>query len=196
MTDLEIRNEGFNERFDHFNDLSQRSVTALEVLVGSLEDIKPPSDVLTSKLEPITNKIEAIIIGMEKAQANATDQFSMASDAMETLRQQTEQVNKLLGDLGDSEGSVSQVNTVMSLLSDGLSTMIGGIEKANEEVQLISDQQGKVFELYQNTANGAAQAISDHNEQIRKELQNTREMTSEVQKNLVDLAQGLSAVVR
>jgi methyl-accepting chemotaxis protein len=114
------RNEQLGERFDRFNDLTQRSVSSLESLVESMERVRPPNELIHDAFEKTVTSIERLreesekIYRMTEKQRQATQSsITAASYAIQSV---SEDLSKLSGEGSPLGAVVNNLNATTKSL--------------------------------------------------------------------------------
>jgi methyl-accepting chemotaxis protein len=189
------RNEQLAERFDRFNDLTQRSVSSLEVLVKSMEQLKPPNQLIYDAFEKTVKSMEAI---GEEAQNihSATEQQREATQT--SLTAASKAIQQVSNDMSVLTGEGSPIGRVVSNLSNTAESL----GEIGSNIKLVSDnlahevdsQKEKIQELNSVTSDSVT-IVKTHNTELMDALKLNREMLGEVEKNLAEMARALVKAV-
>tara|TARA_R100000789_G_scaffold69827_1_gene65419 strand:+ start:520 stop:1797 length:1278 start_codon:yes stop_codon:yes gene_type:complete len=189
------RNEQLGERFDRFNDLTQRSVSSLESLVESMERVRPPNELLHDTFDKTVTSMERLraesekIYRMTELQRQTTE--SSMTIACEAIQKVSEDLSKLSGEGSPLSTVVDNLNTTSkSLGTIGKDIQSLSINFARE----VSTQKDKIGE-FNNVTSESVQLIKAHNLELTDALKQNREMLAEVEKNLADMARALVKAV-
>lgn len=193
--EIAARNAQLGERFDRFNDLTQRSVSSLEVLADSMEQARPPNELIN-------------------------DAFTVTIDSMERLGQQSEEIFRLNEiQRKSTERILSTTSTSMHQISDNLSKLTGegsplqlvtehlnnttaGLGELSKDIQRLSTSFGHEVTTqrerlgeYNEFTSDTVKLIKSYNGELAEALTQNKAMLSEVEKNLADMARALVRAV-
>ena len=194
---LEIaeRNENMRERFDLFNNLTQRTVSSLEALVGSLEGIRPPNDQIQQIFQTTNQSIENFGQKLENFHSKSEAQREGTQVALETAKTAIHEIAESLSELTGPDSSISSIAVVLSKLVQDLSQLSSDIVATKSELDAqVTNQSEKLNEMNAATSE-SIRLMKSHNTELLGALEQNKEMLAEVEKNLAGMARALVKAV-
>ena len=193
--EITIRNDQLGKKFEHFNNLTQRSVTSLETLVESLEKIKPPNEL-------IQEAFEKTVISMENLREETEKTYRITEQQRDVTQSKvlaaSDAIQKVSEDLSKLSGEGSPLNSVVSNLhvtSENLEMISKNIENLSINFSSEVNSQKDKLDEFNSVTSDSVQIIKMHNSELTDALTHNREMLSEVEKNLAEMARALVKAV-
>jgi hypothetical protein len=189
------RNEQLGERFDRFNDLTQRSVSSLGTLVESMEKFRPPSELIHAAFEKTVTSMVLLREESEKTYRMTEQQRQATHSSIEAA---SEAIQRVSEDLSKLSGEGSPLAAVVGSLST-TTKYLGTIGKDIESLSInfareVTTQKDKLGEFNSLTSE-SVQIIKTHNSELTDALKQNREMLAQVEQNLADMARALVKAV-
>ena len=194
---LEIaeRNENMRERFDRFNDLTQRTVSSLEALVGSLESIRPPDDQIQQTFEATIKSIETFGEKLENFHTKSESQREETQAVLETATAAMDELSESVSKLTGPDSSIASLSVVLSKTAQDLNQLSDGIVATKFQLNAqVINQSEKLNEMNAATSE-SVRLMESHNGELQRALEHNKEMLSEVEKNLAGMARALVKAV-
>jgi methyl-accepting chemotaxis protein len=193
--EIAARNEQIGERFDRFNDLTQRSVSSLEALVESMERVRPPNELIHEAFEKTVRSMERMSEESQKIHRITEQQRESTQGSIDAaasaIQRISEDLNKLTGD-GSPLGSVIENLTKTSSGLDGVGK---DIERLSQNLaREVTAQKDRLGEINSATSE-SVQVMKSHNAALSEALNHNRVMLSEIEKNLAEMARALVKAV-
>ncbi|MBO6950200.1 MAG: hypothetical protein JJ855_19695 [Rhodospirillales bacterium] len=189
------RNEQLGERFDRFNDLTQRSVASLEALVESMERVRPPNELIHDAFEKTVGSMERMSEESQKIH-RMTEQQRVSTQA--SIDAAAAAIQKISEDLTTLTGEGSPLGSVIDNLSkttNSLDTVGKDIERLSSNLaREVTTQKDKLGEINSVTSE-SVRLMKSHNSELSEALKQNRQMLSEVEKNLAEMARALVKAV-
>ena len=194
---LEIaeRNENMRERFDRFNDLTQRTVSSLEALVGSLESIRPPDDQIQQTFEATIKSIETFGEKLENFHTKSESQREETLAVLETATAAMDELSESVSKLTGPDSSIASLSVVLSKTAQDLNQLSDGIAATKSQLNAqVINQSEKLNEMNAATSE-SVRLMESHNGELQRALEHNKEMLSEVENNLAGMARALVKAV-
>lgn len=194
---LEIaeRNEKMRERFDRFNDLTQRTVSSLEALVGSLESIRPPDDQIQQTFEATIKSIETFGEKLENFHTKSESQRGETQAVLETATAAMDELSESVSKLTGPDSSIASLSVVLSKTAQDLNQLSDGIAATKSQLNAqVINQSEKLNEMNAATSE-SVRLMESHNGELQRALEHNKEMLSEVEINLAGMARALVKAV-
>ena len=193
--EITVRNEQLGERFDRFNDLTQRSVSSLETLVESMEAVRPPNELIHDAFEKTVKSMELIseesekIHRMTKQQREAFQSSIIAASG--AIQSVSEDLSKLTG-----KGSLlSSVVDNLRETTENFGEIGKSIEELSKNISREAAEQKNTIGEFNSITAASIQLTKTHNLELNEALKDNRKMLAEVGENLADMARALVKAV-
>jgi hypothetical protein len=215
LTRIEEAFEEFSGNTKKLNQVAAGTVKALETLINRLEQMEPPSDLISKRLDVVMESAEkagALLRERLEADERAISEAAQRmKDMEERLRSATGWISSASSGLGGvsdaSMRAVGAAQTASKQLIDLTATMANAISeqerliastRTNAEVLNggIIETQKKLAEQARESLETLTGALRSHNEAMAAELERARRMTSDTGTALADMTDALTRRVR
>jgi hypothetical protein len=207
--------EAFSENTQRLNKVASGTVAALENLVGRLESMESPSDIISKRLESVTETVEragqvlrdrlqADVSEMEKCSArvreieqalrSSVEGFSQSGNGVQGIAESAQKA------IVASDSAVKSLVALTSAMREALEaqkTLADNSMAAQEGASRgLIDGQRRLAQEIEESFRGLAGTLREHNEEMAKEVERARRMGAETGGALGDLAVGLTEKMR
>lgn len=215
LTRIEEAFEEFSSNTGKLNQVAAGTVLALEKLIDRLENMEPPSDLISKRLDIVMESAEKAG-GLLRERLEADEQaISEAAQRMKDMEERLRSAAGWISSAGSGLGGVSDASlravaaaqAASKQLVDLTSTMANAISeqerliassRANAEVLNggVIETQKKLAEQARESLESLTNALRAHNEAMAAELERARRMTTDTGTALADMTDALTQRVR
>lgn len=189
------RNALLGERFDRFNDLTQRSVSSLEALVESMEKVRPPNELINDAFDRTVEVIEKVSREAQQIYEITDKQRQQAELRLATTIDSMESVSESLAALTGDRSPLNDVTDNLSKAAETLSTLSGKLAETDETLSGNIEAQKSTLGAYEEISAESIKILKAHNAEVAETLISSRAMLAEVEKNLSEMARALAKSV-
>jgi len=215
LTRIEQAFDEFNENTKKLNQVAAGTVKALETLIGRLESMEPPSDLISKRIEGVMASAEKagnlLRDRLEKDEQAITEAANRMKDMEERLKAAAGWISSAGIGLGAvTEAARTSANAAQSAsqklisLTEAMAASLAEQERAIAGVRANSTQQASgLLEIQKRLAEEARQsleglfgALRAHNDGMAAELERARRMAADTGTALADMTDTLTQRVR
>jgi hypothetical protein len=193
--EIATRNEQLNERFDRFNDLTQRSVASLEILVESMERVRPPNELINDAFNHSVSSMKQLNEEMQKIYAVSIQQRDATEAAIAAsaggMRDLTANFESLTG----PNSPLQRVTVNLDAATKNLGALSNEVSNVSKTLTESVEAHRQSLDAFKSVSAESAGLIETYNVQMAAGLENNREMLAEVEKNLAEMARALVKAV-
>ncbi|EGY02531.1 hypothetical protein AZA_90702 [Nitrospirillum viridazoti Y2] len=153
------------------NQASGKTVTAIEKLLGRIEELTPPRDLLEVKLAPSVQKIETIIDHLAARTSSDGAQIQQLVALVENAVRTANALDQRTQAFIDRGAAAEAVANRLNAIAEGLSATSQVITQASQQ---------------------ALETVRGHNVGLAEELERSRQSVSQVHRSLADMTNTLA----
>jgi hypothetical protein len=215
LTRIEEAFEEFSGNTRKLNQVAAGTVKALETLIGRLEQMEPPSDLISKRIDVVMESAEkAGALLRERLEADEKA-ISEAAERMKEMEARLKSAAGWISSAGSGLGGVAETSAravaaadaaarSLTALTTTMSSTISDqerlIEKTRANVELANsgmvEAQKRLADDARQSLDGLLGALKAHNDAMAAELERTRRMTADTGTALADMADVLVERVR
>jgi hypothetical protein len=184
LAQLKASFEAHNKTSVQLNEISKRTASAFERVIGRIEDIQAPNELLAERLKPAVEEVEKLLRALADERRAELERAKLASDLGTHLSELTTRLDghfsALAGRIEQIEAIAGQINTFQSAFESagaGLGTLATASQASSADLQLIQRELQRNLEV-----------LKAHNQSLEGEIERSREATIKIHKDLADAA--------
>ncbi len=184
LAQLKASFEAHNKTSTELNEISERTAGAFARVIGRIEDMKAPNELITEHLKPAVDEVEKLLRALAAERLAGIEQAQHASDLGTRLTELTTQLDTHFSALAGrieqiaaTAGEISRLQGAIEGLGTGLSALTAASQAGSADLKRIQD------ELQRNL-----EALKAHNHALEGEIGRSRQATVKIHEDLADAA--------